>query len=199
MSSSAPSDFRHQRQQEKANLRRRLLKARQAIPPGLWRQKSDRICTHLQSWPTFQTARCILAYWSFRNEPDLSPLIESQRLWGLPRCVGKTLTWHYWQGLHALQPGYAGITEPVPESPQVDLSTVDLILVPAVACDVRGYRLGYGGGFYDRMLSQPQWHNRPAIAIVFEYARLPTVPRDSWDKPIQGICTEMGLYLSNAL
>jgi 5-formyltetrahydrofolate cyclo-ligase len=73
---------------------------------------------------------------------------------------------------------------------------VDLLLVPAVACDVHGYRLGYGGGFYDRLLSQPAWIGKPAIAIVFEYARLPTVPRDPWDKPLQGICTETGLYLA---
>lgn len=197
MSSSAQSDFRGDRLQEKADLRRRLLKARQAIPAPVWRQKSDRICTHLQSWPGFQTACCVLAYWSFRNEPDLSPLMNSQRLWGLPRCVDKEMIWHQWQGARSLRPGRFGITEPIPESPQLNPSQVDLILVPAVASDVRGYRLGYGGGFYDRMLSQRPWRNKPRIAIVFEYARLPSIPKDPWDKPMQGICTETGLYLAD--
>ncbi|MDB9525808.1 5-formyltetrahydrofolate cyclo-ligase [Oscillatoria sp. CS-180] len=195
MSLSAQLDSRHPHQQEKADLRRRLLKARQAIPESLWRQKSDRICAHLQTWPGFQSARCILAYWSFRNEPDLGSLMDSRRLWGLPRCDGKRLAWHQWQGSRFLQAGRFGITEPVAHAPTIDPESVDLILVPAVACDVTGYRLGYGGGYYDRMLSQPQWRHKPTVAIVFEYARLPKVPKDAWDRSMQGICTEAGLYL----
>ncbi len=199
MSSSGQPNFAHARQQEKADLRRRLLKARQAIPEPLWRQKSDRICTHLQSWPGFQNARCILAYWSFRNEPDLTPLMTPRRVWGLPRCVGKEMVWHQWKGPQWLQTGRFGIIEPLPQTPQLTAAQVDLILVPAVACSVRGHRLGYGGGFYDRMLSQSQWRKIPTIAIVFEYARLPSVPSDPWDTPMQGICTETGLYLAQSL
>lgn len=195
MYSSAASPTPSDRSTEKADLRRRLLKARQAIPAHQWRQKSDRICAHLQSWPTFQAARCVLAYWSFRNEPDLSPLITSQKYWGLPRCSGKEMIWHQWQGHQFMRTGRFGISEPVPHAPQIHPDLVDLILVPAVACDVTGYRLGYGGGFYDRMFTQPQWRQKPTVAIVFEYARLPKLPRDVWDRPMQGICTEKGLFL----
>jgi 5-formyltetrahydrofolate cyclo-ligase len=191
--SSLPSD----RSTEKADLRRRLLKARQAIPPQQWRQKSDRLCAHLQTWPTFQTARCILAYCSFRNEPDLSPLMDHRRYWGLPRCVGKQMVWHQWLGPQSLQTGKYGITEPVAIAPEIHPDRVDLILVPAVACDVTGYRLGYGGGYYDRMLTKPQWRRKPTVGIVFEYARLPKLPHDVWDRPMQGICTESGLFLRN--
>lgn len=187
------------RQAEKAALRRRLLKARRAIPEQAWRQKSDRICAHLQSWPAFQQARGILAYWSFRNEPDLSPLMDTQRLWGLPRCVGKEMVWHQWQGADRLQPGQFGIAEPSPTAPTISAAQVDLILVPAVACDKAGYRLGYGGGFYDRMLSQPQWRAKVAVAIIFDDARLPTVPRDAWDRPLRGVCSEAGLYRCDAI
>ncbi|MEM6425630.1 MAG: 5-formyltetrahydrofolate cyclo-ligase, partial [Cyanobacteria bacterium P01_D01_bin.128] len=62
-------------------------------------------------------------------------------------------------------------------------------------CDVKGYRLGYGGGYYDRMLSDSRWANKPTIGIVFEYARLPALPRQPWDRPLDGICTESGLFL----
>ncbi|MEO0541521.1 MAG: 5-formyltetrahydrofolate cyclo-ligase, partial [Cyanobacteria bacterium P01_A01_bin.105] len=63
----------------KATLRRSLLKARQSIPPQLWQQKSQRICQHLAHWPQFRQAKTILAYCSFRNEPDLGPLLQQQR------------------------------------------------------------------------------------------------------------------------
>jgi 5-formyltetrahydrofolate cyclo-ligase len=162
----------------KANLRRRLLNARQSIPPQVWREKCDRICAHLQAWDYFRQSRVVLAYTSFRNEPDISPLTQHHEHWGLPRCIGKTMAWHYWSKTirWPLQKGAYGIIEPHPQSPLVDPTLVDLVLVPAVACDVRGYRLGYGAGYYDRMLSKAEWKDKPTIGIVFEYARYPACP-----------------------
>jgi len=182
----------------KTDLRRRLLQARQKIPAQVWRQKSDQICDHLDHWDYFRRCRVILAYTSFRQEPDLSPLTQRHAYWGLPRCVGKDLHWHLWtaQNPWPLTKGAYGILEPHPESPEVDANLVDLILVPAVACDVKGYRLGYGAGYYDRMLSQPPWRTVPTVGIVFEYARLPSLHRDVWDRPMRGICSESGLFLS---
>jgi 5-formyltetrahydrofolate cyclo-ligase len=65
---------------------------------------------------------------------------------GFPRCVGDTLVWHIWtpSSAHLLQTGAYGIPEPCPTAPTLASSEVDLILVPAVACDYQGYRLGYG-------------------------------------------------------
>jgi 5-formyltetrahydrofolate cyclo-ligase len=183
----------------KAQLRRSLLKARQSLPTEVWRTKSQRLSTHLQASPWLAEARTVLAYISFRQEPDLSSLFaasaHSHHRWGLPRCVGKSLSWHLWAPEQfPLQSGSYGILEPDPDSPTLKAAEVDLILVPAVACDVRGYRLGYGGGFYDRLLSQPDWAKIPTIGIVFEFARLPRLPIDPWDRPMQAICTEVGLF-----
>ncbi|NET50563.1 MAG: 5-formyltetrahydrofolate cyclo-ligase, partial [Merismopedia sp. SIO2A8] len=55
-----------------------------------------------------------------------------------------------------------------------------------------GYRLGYGGGFYDRMLSSSEWESKPTIGIIFEQAYLPQLPIDDWDTSLQGVCTENG-------
>ncbi len=184
-------------QAQKEAQRRAQLKARQSMPRRIWQEKSVSICQHLQAWPVFARSRLTLAYCSFRGEPDLGLVLKQQRVWGLPRCEDKTLKWHRWFPTCSwpLRTGTYGITEPNPASPLVDPNRVDLILIPCLACDINGYRLGYGGGFYDRMLSHPTWANKTTIGIVFEYARLPQVPREAWDIPLSGICTESGLFL----
>lgn len=181
----------------KTKLRRSLLKARQSLPEAAWREKSDRICQHLQASPQFCQAQTILAYFSIRQEPNLSLLFnDSQKLWGFPRCVAKSLLWHSWKPGQDLQKGDYGIFEPKADSTRLQPNDVDLILVPAVACDKSGYRLGYGGGFYDRMLSLPEWAAKPTIGIIFKLADLAELPVDNWDVKLHGVCTESGLRMT---
>lgn len=182
---------------QKETQRRALLKARQKMPPRISQEKSASICQHLQAWDVFAKSKLTLVYCSFRGEPDLGILLQQQRSWGLPRCEGQQLKWHRWYPTSpwTLRPGTYGITEPDPASPLVEPYNVDLILVPCLACDINGYRLGYGGGFYDRMLSDDTWKNKITIGIVYEYARLPQLPTEDWDIPLNGICTESGLFL----
>lgn len=189
---------------EKAELRRMLLKTRKSLTKEEWKEKSDRICFHLQSSPLFTQAKTVLAYFSFRQEPDLNTLfINNHHCWGFPRCVGDTLYWHIIElqnftetrNFASLQIGAYGILEPLPNTPTLQPEAVDLILVPAVACDEQGYRLGYGGGYYDRLLSSPAWASKLAIGIVFEFAYLPQLPTNSWDVQLHGVCTENGLIM----
>lgn len=181
-------------QLDKAELRRSLLKTRQSMTETEWREKSDRICTHLLSFPLFEQAKTILAYFSFRQEPDLTPLFTTTpHQWGFPRCVGNSLFWHIWKPQDSVKTGTYGIIEPHPHAPTIVPTEVDLILVPSVACDERGYRLGYGGGYYDRLLSSPEWATKPTIGIVFEFAFLPQLPVEPWDMLLGNVCTETGL------
>ena len=181
---------------DKKSYRRNLLRSRRALTPEYWRQTSDRLCRVLNSCPLFARARNIMSYCSINNEPDLSPLFALPgRRWGLPRCVGENLAWHWWQPGELLQPGPYDIPEPVADSQTCAPSEVDLILIPAVACDRAGYRLGYGGGYYDRLLAQPAWAQRPTLGITFAAACYPQLPRDPWDLPLWGVCTESGWLL----
>ncbi|OUL34424.1 5-formyltetrahydrofolate cyclo-ligase [Nostoc sp. 106C] len=181
----------HYSQLDKTKLRRTLLKKRQLMPMNEWREKSDRICTQLQTSILFTQAKTILAYFSFRKEPDLSSLFADNKYrWGFPRCVGKSMYWHIWTPKDAVEIGSYGITEPHPHAPTIEPAEVDLILVPGVACDYQGYRLGYGGGYYDRLLSSPEWATKPTMGIVFDFAYLPQIPVEDWDKPLQAVFTE---------
>lgn len=187
----------------KAALRRSLLAQRRALDPADWRDRSDRLAAHLQTLPTLHAARTILTYQPIRQEPDLTALVHSawgrDRTWGLPRCVGQQLHWHRWHPEDPLVPGAFGIREPDAAAPVIQLdqvdAPVDALLVPAVGGDRRGYRLGYGGGFYDRLFATHPTLARRAIAITFAFAVVDTLPIDPWDVPLAGLCTETGCVL----
>ena len=187
---------------KKAELRRNIIKQRQSLSEEEYRIKSQAICTNLSNSKLFNQAKTVLAYFSFRQEPDLSYLfldntLDNRKTWGFPRCVDKSLEWHIWQPQDKLIAGKYGIREPHTDLPIINPHQVDLILVPCVACDYQSYRLGYGGGYYDRLLSSPQWNSIPTIGIVFANAYLPEIPVDTWDKQLHSVCTEDSLMLSD--
>ncbi|MCU0550419.1 MAG: 5-formyltetrahydrofolate cyclo-ligase [Leptolyngbya sp. Prado105] len=173
----------------KSDLRKIYLQKRQSLPRSQWASKSNSIVEHLKASELVRSSKTILSYCSFRQEPDLSELLTLPKVWGLPRCVDSSLSWHVASDLRS---GKFGIQEPDPDSLQIDVSEVDLMLVPCVMCDRRGYRLGYGGGFYDRLFSQPEWQEKTAIGILFDFALVDEFSIDPWDQPLSMICTESG-------
>ena len=175
---------------DKRQLRKQLLCTRESLGLEDWKTKSDRLCHNLKNAPLFRHAQTILAYCSHRQEPDLSALWGERDSWGLPRAIGKSLSWHIWKPSEPLQKGKYGIFEPHPDLPTLPPQDVDLILVPAVGCDRQGYRLGYGGGYYDRLLSSEDWQHIPTIGIIFNFAWLEQLPVDDWDIPLTAICSD---------
>ena len=178
--------------QTKKQLRHDLLSQRRQIPNQIWQQKSQALCDRILDWQIFQEAKNILAFTSFRQEPDLNSLWQRfpDKNWGFSRCVDKDLIWH--QVAIAdfqsnMRSGAFGILEPRHDLPLMDLANIDLILIPAVACDRKGYRLGYGGGFYDRWLPDSTGFK---AGIIFEDFYIDVIPSDIWDVPLDAIVTE---------
>lgn len=190
------TDFLHQ---NKSELRQELLKKRCSISPEIWQTKSKEICHNLELFNLFIKAKTICSYFSFRGEPDLSILSNNNltKKWAFPRCENKDLIWHSWTSKDELKKGKYGIKEPCFQLPQITFQEIDLILVPALACDDSGYRLGYGGGYYDRMFSKKDWQNIPTIGIIFESFYLAQLPSDSWDRKLDYVCTEKSIYIIN--
>jgi 5-formyltetrahydrofolate cyclo-ligase len=83
-----------------------------------------------------------------------------------------------------MRAGAFGIVEPLYHLPLMDLENIDLILIPAIACDRQGYRLGYGGGFYDRWLPNSRGIK---AGVIFDEFYLENIPRDIWDVPLEVI------------
>ncbi len=191
-------------QGQKRLLRRQYMTWRCGLSIAEWQYRSRLLGDRLVSHPAVETAKTILAYQSHRQEPDLSTVwgrserVMAERIWGLPRCIKghpsdpkpTQLAWHEWQPGQPLEPGTYGLREPDPAWPTIQPEQVDLILVPMVAGDRQGYRLGYGGGFYDRLFSAPQWQAIPKVGLIFDELLVESLPHEPWDQPLDAICTD---------
>ena len=139
-------------------------------------------------------------YWPVGHEPDWRPLLERwpealrQRL-ALPvvRCEGGVgrLTYGAWHPADPLRADGCGIPAPVAAAP-LEAHALALLLVPALAIDQRGIRLGSGGGWYDRLRADPAWRQLPALAVLPAACLAPSLPADPWDVPFTGWLDETG-------
>jgi 5-formyltetrahydrofolate cyclo-ligase len=140
-------------------------------------------------------------YWPLSGEPDLRGLAElpelRQRL-ALPRVSDGRLSYHRWQPHHALQADATGIPAPAAGDP-LPPEHLAVLLAPALAFDRRGYRLGYGGGWFDRLRSEPAWGRVTALAVLPAGCLVPRLPADPWDVPFAGWLDERGLHWLQAV
>jgi 5-formyltetrahydrofolate cyclo-ligase len=183
----------------KAELRQNLLRSRMALSSELYQEYSDRLCGHLQKFLLAQVlpGQTILAYHPHRQEPDLSSLFaQSNYQWGLPRCLPqRQLAWHLWQPGEPLVNNSYGLAEPLATADSLDSAAIAALLIPMVGFDARGYRLGYGGGYFDRLLASSEWQRVLTIGIAFDLALVPNIPIDPWDLPLHRIFTESGMVV----
>jgi 5-formyltetrahydrofolate cyclo-ligase len=140
-------------------------------------------------------------YWPLKGEADLRLLAEQPGLRGrlaLPRVAGGQLRYRHWPAGSALSPDDTGI--PAPEhGPDLEASALGLLLAPALAFDQQGFRLGYGGGWFDRLRSDPHWRAIPALAVLPAACLTTALPGDPWDVPFQGWLDEQGIHWLQAV
>jgi 5-formyltetrahydrofolate cyclo-ligase len=137
-------------------------------------------------------------YWPLGHEPDLRPLADRlpapwRHHLALPAIRGSQLLYLPWEPGEPLVPDEAAIPAPAGDE-GLEPANLGLLLVPALAIDAHGVRLGAGGGWYDRLRANPRWRAVPALAVLPSPCVVPTLPRDPWDVPFSGWVDERGLH-----
>jgi len=180
----------------KKDLRTAILARRLALAPAEVAGKSAVIQAKLWQLPAFRTARVLMAYVACRNEVETEKLIRDALLEGkrvvLPvtdvrrKMICARLISRYPEDLVA---GPFGIPEPAAFCPLVAREELDLVLVPGVAYDIKGYRLGYGGGYYDRFLPGLR-PNAVTVGLAYDFQVVSTVYPEAHDWPVAFVITE---------
>jgi 5-formyltetrahydrofolate cyclo-ligase len=166
---------------------------RSAIPAADRHAWSLAIARHLRDWSVYQNARSVMAYASVGAEVETAALLDNilrdgKRLL-LPRCLpGGVMQAVAVPDLSALKPGFRGILEPVGEA--VPKAGIDLILAPGLLFDRSGNRLGQGGGYYDRFLSD---YPGVVCALAFGAQVVEALDAQPHDRPMHALLTERGI------
>jgi 5-formyltetrahydrofolate cyclo-ligase len=172
--------------------RQRLIEERLAIDAGQRRYYADRISAALNEAIGDISGRTVSLYWPIRGEADLRPWVEQVRARGgicaLPVAikVGMPLTFRAWYPDTPLERGLWNIPTPV-DSTKV---TPDVVIAPVVGFDRECYRLGYGGGFFDRTLAA--MHRARIIGVGYGCAEISTIRPQAHDIRMDMIVTERG-------
>lgn len=180
----------------KRTMRNAVIAQRDALPPAARAVAAIAIAQRIAALPSFRAARCPLLTLPFRSEWDTHDLIADAHAQGktvvLPRVDDATrmLAVHVVQDVaRETAPGFRGIPEPAASLPGVDLAAIDWVLVPGVAFDLAGRRLGYGGGYYDRLLTLLDT-GAPRVAGAFDLQVVASVPAAPHDLAVDLIVTE---------
>jgi len=187
---------------QKRALRRAMVERRDSLTPSRRAQYSATITMQLLAMAAYQRAKTVMAYMSFGSEFDTSRFMEQVLRDGknlaLPRVdkINHALVIHQIDNVSDVEVGVFGIREPRADAPLIDLSEIDFMLIPGLAFDRTGMRMGYGAGFYDQLLvriaavKNAQTPQSTRVSAVFATQIVEAVPCTGHDQRIHFIITE---------
>jgi 5-formyltetrahydrofolate cyclo-ligase len=167
---------------------RQLVRQRKNALTGYERDLfSARIVETVEQFPPFCRAESVLCYWPLPGEVQIGALIRryfcAKHIY-LPVVKGNHLELRRYEGESRMRQGAFGIMEPLGD---VCGESIDLVIVPGIAFDRSGIRLGRGKGFYDRLFVSLE---APKVGVAFQCQLFNKIPADAWDKPVDAIITE---------
>lgn len=186
------------RQQIRETVRRQ----RQALTPLQQQVAAQQAAAQALAYPPLQQACCVALFLSFDGELDTRPLIEALWQRGQQVCLpilhpfsaGQLLFLRY-TPQSVMRPNRFGIQEPLTDVRQViPLNKLDVMLVPLVAFDLQGQRLGMGGGFYDRTLQQYQDYHFQPVGLAHDCQQVGSLPVEHWDIPLPAVITPSAIH-----
>ena len=191
-----------ERQEVKAFLRKTVLGRRDAMDAGIRTALSRAIVRDLFDLAAYRRSGTVMAYVGFGSELQTDEFVfhtlEQGKTLLLPRVNGRKRGLDIYEvrdPVRDLEVGTWGIREPRPDRcARVDPDIIDFVLVPGLAFDARGGRLGYGGGFYDRLLASILSTRTWLVAGAFESQRVERLPLDEHDVPMDVVVTENGHF-----
>ncbi len=173
---------------DKKELRKAIREKKRAMSAEEIEQKSQALTEAFLRSAAYQSAKTIYGYLPYNQEVRTVPMLEQALRDGkrvaVPKCYGDEMRFIYMVDLSAVEKGYAGIPEPIADEPVADDESA-LVLMPGMAFDPQGHRIGYGGGFYDKFLAKEPDH--PTLALCYDFQVLPHLETEEFDIPVDTV------------
>lgn len=169
----------------KAELRSAVRRRKQTMTAEDIRTRSGKLCSLVLQTEAYRTCKTIYGYLPFNQEVDLLPLLQRALADGkqvaLPKCFGREMRFILVSDLSRIQYSPFGAPEPVDDTPKARDGSA-LVIVPGLVFDRQGYRIGYGGGYYDRFLALEPGHS--TIALCYDFQLQDALEPESHDIPV---------------
>ena len=173
---------------DKKELRRTIRERKRAMTEEEIVSRSEALGVLFAQSEAYKAAKTIYGYLPYNQEGRTVPMLEQALKDGkrvaVPKVYGDEMKFLYLDDLSKVSKGYAGIPEPIADEPVADDETA-LVLMPGLAFDPAGHRIGYGGGFYDKFLAAEP--NHPTLALCYEFQMLPELHTEEHDIPVDTV------------
>ena len=170
---------------DKKALRQKIREQKRALTPEVIEESSRKLGELFLASELYRNAKTIYGYLPYNQEVRTAPMLEQALADGkrvaVPKIYGDEMKFIYLTDLTQVEKGYSGIPEPIFDDPVGDDPTA-LMLMPGLAFDKDGHRIGYGGGFYDKFLAAEP--NHPTIALCYEFQMVENLPTEEYDIPV---------------
>ena len=172
----------------KTELRKSIRTRKRAMTEAEIRKKSEALGRLFLQSEEYRNARSIYGYLPYNQEVRTVAMLEQALRDGkrvaVPKCYGDEMRFIWMEDLSLVEKGYAGIPEPIADGPIADDETA-LVLMPGMAFDREGHRIGYGGGFYDKFLAREE--NHPKVALCYDFQMVPHLETEEYDIPVDKV------------
>ena len=170
---------------DKQALRKQIRQQKRAMTEAQITSASARLGELFLQSKLYRQAKTVYGYLPYNQEVRTVPMLEQAIRDGkrvaVPKVYGEDMRFIYIDDFSHVETGYAGIPEPIDDGPVADDPTA-LVLMPGLAFDPEGHRIGYGGGFYDRFLAAEPSH--PTLALCYSFQMLPKLETEEFDIPV---------------